>query len=122
MKACVFCQPQPYLLENERAAAFYDQQPVSPGHLLIIPKHHFRTLFDVPVTDTAALWALVAQAKQVLDARWHPAGYNVGVNVGPVAGQTVMHCHVHLIPRYPGDVVNPRGGVRNLMVSQTTDF
>jgi len=83
-----------------------------PGHLLIIPYRHIPGLFDATDEEQAALLALVRGAKHLLDGRFHPDGYNVGVNVGAAAGQTVMHLHVHVIPRYTGDVEDPRGGVR----------
>ncbi|MFC6182352.1 HIT family protein [Lactiplantibacillus daowaiensis] len=115
MTTCLFCQRQPYVLENDLAAAFFDIHPVSRGHLLIIPKQHYPTYFDVPAPDLAAMQALLMQAKAYLDQRYHPAGYNLGINVGATAGQTVMHCHVHLIPRYPGDVPDPTGGIRKML-------
>jgi len=80
-----------------------------PGHLLLIPFRHVADFFDA---ELAALLALVRDAKTLLDERFHPDGYNIGVNVGEAAGQTVMHLHVHVIPRYAGDVADPRGGVR----------
>ena len=83
-----------------------------PGHLLVIPYRHIPGLFDATDEEQAALLALVREAKDLLDGRLHPDGYNIGVNVGTAAGQTVMHLHVHVIPRYAGDVEDPRGGVR----------
>ncbi|AYJ42733.1 HIT family protein [Lactiplantibacillus pentosus] len=112
---CIFCQPQPYVLENDLAAAFYDLHPVSPGHLLIIPKAHYATYFDVPETTRTAMLTLLDQAKVMLDEARHPDGYNIGINVDAAAGQTVMHCHIHLIPRYHGDVPNPAGGIRKML-------
>ena len=119
---CIFCQPLPYVLENDLAAAFYDKYPVSPGHLLIIPKAHYETYFDVPAATRDAMLALLAQAKAYLDDQYHPDGYNIGINVGPVAGQTVMHCHLHLIPRYQGDVPHPAGGIRKMLPSEPSDL
>ncbi|VDG18834.1 HIT family protein [Lactiplantibacillus mudanjiangensis] len=121
MTTCIFCQPQPYVLENELAAAFFDIHPVSRGHLLIIPKGHYPTYFDVPAADLAAMQALLVQAKAYLDDRYHPAGYNLGFNVGPVAGQTVMHCHLHVIPRYVGDVPDPTGGIRKMLPTDQSE-
>jgi len=112
---CVFCQPLPLVLENDLAAAFFDKHPVSPGHLLIIPKRHYPTFFDVPTVERDAMFALLETAKGYLDNRYHPDGYNIGINVEPAAGQTVMHCHLHLIPRYQGDVPDPRGGIRKML-------
>jgi len=79
---------------------------------LLIPFRHIASLFDTTNEEQIALLALVREAKTLLDEHFHPDGYNVGVNVGKTAGQTVMHLHVHVIPRYAGDVDDPRGGVR----------
>ena len=86
-----------------------------PGHLLLIPFRHIPTLFEATDEEQAALLALVREAKDLLDERFHPDGYNIGVNVGTAAGQTVMHLHVHVIPRYAGDMEDPRGGVRGVI-------
>ncbi|MGQ2382842.1 HIT family protein [Lactiplantibacillus plantarum] len=120
--ACIFCQPLPYILENDLAAAFFDKKPVSPGHLLIIPKAHYTTYFDVPTATRNAMLALLTQAKAYLDAHNHPDGYNIGINVDPAAGQTVMHCHLHLIPRYQGDVPDPAGGIRKMLPDGVPDL
>jgi diadenosine tetraphosphate (Ap4A) HIT family hydrolase len=112
---CPLCQrlALPDLLaENALAVAFKDAFPVSPGHALIVPRRHVEGLFDLTAEEQAALWRLLPEVKARLDSRHAPAGYNVGVNVGEAAGQTVPHVHVHLIPRYAGDVEDPRGGVR----------
>ena len=111
---CPFCNPaeDEIVLANDLCYARYDRYPVSPGHLLLIPYRHIPTLFDATDEEQAALLALVREAKILLDKQFHPDGYNVGVNVGKAAGQTVMHLHVHVIPRYAGDMADPRGGVR----------
>ena len=111
---CPFCNPSPedIVLANDLCYARYDRYPVSPGHLLLIPFRHIPTLFDATDGEHAALLALVREAKTLLDEHFHPDGYNIGVNVRAAAGQTVMHLHVHVIPRYAGDVDDPRGGVR----------
>jgi len=111
---CPFCNPSPedIVLANSLCYARYDKYPVSPGHLLLIPFRHVADFFDATDEEQAALLALVREAKHLLDERFRPDGYNVGVNVGEAAGQTVMHLHVHVIPRYAGDVADPRGGVR----------
>ena len=111
---CPFCNPpeEEIVLQNSLCYARYDRYPVSPGHLLLIPFRHIPTLFDATDGEHAALLALVREAKTLLDEQFHPDGYNIGVNVGTAAGQTVMHLHVHVIPRYAGDVADPRGGVR----------
>jgi diadenosine tetraphosphate (Ap4A) HIT family hydrolase len=107
---CPFCNPpeDEIVLANDLCYARYDRYPVSPGHLLLIPYRHIPTLFDATDAELAALLALVREAKTLLDKQLHPDGYNVGT----AAGQTVMHLHVHVIPRYAGDVEDPRGGVR----------
>jgi diadenosine tetraphosphate (Ap4A) HIT family hydrolase len=114
--SCPFCQRlalrDGVLAEDEHAVAFTDAFPVSDGHSLIVPRRHVASLFDLSSEEMAAVWNLLPVLKQRLDARHAPAGYNVGVNVGEAAGQTVGHAHVHLIPRFPGDVADPRGGVR----------
>jgi diadenosine tetraphosphate (Ap4A) HIT family hydrolase len=97
---------------SELAVAFKDGFPVNPGHTLIVPRRHVAGLFELTAAEQAAVWALLQPVKERLDARHSPAGYNVGVNVGEAAGQTVGHVHVHVIPRYAGDVDDPRGGVR----------
>jgi len=111
---CPFCNPLPdeIVLQNTLCYARYDRYPASPGHLLLIPFRHVAGLFDATDAELTALLALAREAKTLLDERLHPDGYNVGANVGTAAGQTVMHLHVHVIPRYAGDVADPRGGVR----------
>ena len=83
--------------------------------MLIVPWRHFDNYFDVTEAERSSLWALVDEAKQLLDEEFTPDGYNVGVNVGRHAGQSVMHLHIHLMPRYEGDMENPRGGVRGVI-------
>jgi len=103
------------VLANDLCYARYDRYPISPGHLLLIPFRHVANFFDATDAEQAALLALVREAKAHLDREFGPDGYNVGVNVGQAAGQTVMHLHIHLIPRYRGDIENPRGGVRGVI-------
>ena len=98
--------------EARLAYARRDGYPVSQGHTLIIPRRHVQSLFDCSTEERQALLALLDQAKAQLDAEFHPDGYNIGINHGEAAGQTVMHLHIHLIPRYKGDKDDPRGGVR----------
>lgn len=115
MSACPFCGIAAPALDNELAFACFDKYPVNPGHLLILTRRHVATWFDATAAEQAALLALVDEGRRLLDARHGPDGYNIGINVGPVAGQTVMHLHIHLIPRYLGDVSDPRGGVRGVI-------
>jgi diadenosine tetraphosphate (Ap4A) HIT family hydrolase len=102
-------------MANALAYARLDKFPVTPGHLLLIPMRHEPDFLAIHADELAAIWSLVVQAKALLDTQYHPDGYNLGVNVGEVAGQTIAHAHLHLIPRYRGDVENPRGGVRGVV-------
>lgn len=119
---CIFCQKNEIVLENGLAKAFWDLHPVRKGHLLIVPKQHYATYFDIPGPTKQAMDALLAEGKVLLDQTYQPAGYNIGINVGAAAGQTVMHAHIHLIPRYTGDVPDPRGGVRKLIPAAVKRF
>jgi diadenosine tetraphosphate (Ap4A) HIT family hydrolase len=114
MNSCPFCKlPRDRIVfESELALAIRDKFPVSPGHTLILPKRHVASPLDTTPEEQATLLKLLCIARVDLDHVHHPAAYNVGVNDGAAAGQTVMHLHVHLIPRYPGDRNDPRGGVR----------
>lgn len=115
MKTCPFCALEDPLLSNALAVAAFDSNPVTDGHLLVITRRHVADWFDCSPDEHDAIHALLHEGRQLLDARFVPAGYNVGVNVGEVAGQTIMHVHVHLIPRYRGDMSDPRGGVRGVI-------
>jgi diadenosine tetraphosphate (Ap4A) HIT family hydrolase len=99
-------------MANELACAFSDAFPVSRGHALIIPRRHESDFFRLAEAEHSAIMELVRQMKVSLQERHHPDAYNIGVNAGAAAGQTVAHAHVHLIPRYKGDAEDPRGGVR----------
>ena len=92
--------------------AIRDAFPVSPGHTLLVPRRHVGSLFDLTVVEWVELGQLLAQVRTALQAEFRPDGFNVGINDGTAAGQTVMHLHVHLIPRYRGDRPDPRGGIR----------
>jgi diadenosine tetraphosphate (Ap4A) HIT family hydrolase len=112
---CVFCdrlEGDAYIAANRLAAAFPDAFPISLGHSLIVPRRHEANFLTLTETEQAAVWQLVHEVREDVDARFHPDGYNLGVNVGVAAGQTVWHAHLHLIPRYAGDCGDPRGGVR----------
>jgi diadenosine tetraphosphate (Ap4A) HIT family hydrolase len=117
---CPFChlEPSRITLENDCAAAFPDAFPVAEGHTLVIPKRHVASLFDLPDAEQMAVWRLVAQVRSNLESALRPDGFNVGVNDGPAAGQTVLHAHVHVIPRRTGDVADPRGGVRWVLTAK----
>lgn len=115
MKYCTFCEEveKTKYLENEYAYAVYDLFPVNHGHTLIIPKRHTEGPFDLDSEEILAIYQLMKECKTVLDKEFQPEGYNIGANVGKVAGQSVFHLHFHMIPRYKDDVVKPRGGIRN---------
>lgn len=119
MIECMFCRlPETdILVENEMALAFFDKFPVNEGHVLIIPKRHLASLFDATLEEVISIWKLLEEVTEKLNKRFHPDGYNVGVNVGAAAGQTVFHLHIHVIPRYHGDVQDPRGGIRKIKKS-----
>lgn len=113
--ACPFCErleAGDIIAQNDLAAALKDAFPVSPGHTLIVPKRHEPNFFSLSRAEVKAIFELVNLAKQKLDPEFNPDGYNIGINEGAAAGQTVFHVHVHLIPRFHGDVPEPRGGIR----------
>ncbi len=111
---CTFCTlPKSRVVEcNELAIWIYDAYPVSPGHSLIIPKRHIGSYFEISVEERMAMHTLLDRAKETLTQMLVPHGFNIGINDGPIAGQTVLHLHMHLIPRFEGDVADPRGGIR----------
>ena len=119
MKGCCFCveniDKSKILFETSNWIALLDSFPVSKGHTLLIPKEHFETYFDLTDAYKNSLDYRLNDVKRLLDAEYHPDGYNVGFNCGEAAGQSIMHFHLHIIPRYKGDVENPRGGVRGVI-------
>jgi diadenosine tetraphosphate (Ap4A) HIT family hydrolase len=106
------------LAESELVYAMADKFPVSPGHTLIIPRRHCADYFLLLPDELSACWALVNKMKLLLDNQYHPDGYNIGINNLEAAGQTVPHVHIHLIPRYHGDVARPQGGVRGVILAR----
>jgi len=115
---CPFCRLSrrvEIICETATCVAFYDGYPVSPGHALIIPKRHVASYFDLTNHEREAMNVMLQYVRQKIDERFHPDGYNVGINVGEAAGQSVFHVHMHLIPRYKGDVESPKGGVRGVI-------
>ncbi len=111
---CPFCTlPIERIIDsNDLAIVIRDGFPISQGHTLIIPKRHTGSFFDTSDEEKLALFELIERAKLKIDQEFHPDSYNIGINDGPAAGQTVPHLHIHLIPRYKGDQEDPRGGVR----------
>ncbi len=111
---CPFCKinPNRILWQNDHAFVIYDGFPVSKGHALVIPKRHNASFFDTSTEERDALLTGLDYARQRIDEDHQPAAFNIGINDGQAAGQTVPHLHIHVIPRYDGDVDDPRGGVR----------
>lgn len=115
---CIFCDlinKKDVLFSNEYASCFFDNFPVSKGHILIIPNRHVRTYFDLNKNEIEAIFDLSIKVKEYIDNLYHPDGYNIGFNVEESGGQSVFHCHMHVIPRYQGDIDNPRGGIRKIL-------
>jgi diadenosine tetraphosphate (Ap4A) HIT family hydrolase len=114
---CPFCSLDSgrIVMGNELAMAFYDGFPVSPGHCLIVTRRHVASFFETSDEERIALLQLLEKVQELLLRERRPDGYNIGINDGTAAGQTVMHLHIHLIPRYSGDTDDPRGGVRWVM-------
>lgn len=114
---CLFCEiPESEIIVNhDLCFARWDKFPVSPGHLLVIPKRHFVSVFDATAGEFQAFREVLVLARKVIEKEYRPDGYNIGVNDGQTAGQSVFHVHIHVIPRYQGDVENPLGGVRGVI-------
>ena len=114
LKPCLFCHLpfERIVAANEFGVVIRDAYPISPGHTLVIPRRHLGSFFDLEITEKNGLLNLLDQAKNTLDFEMKPKGYNVGINDGAVAGQTILHLHIHLIPRFEGDQKDARGGVR----------
>lgn len=112
---CPFCIDPSPIVENSLAFARFDRYPVSEGHLLVIPRRHVADFFELTEAERSAVFSLVQEAHGLVMSKFQPTGFNIGINVGAAAGQTVWHVHVHLIPRYLGDVEDPRGGVRGVI-------
>lgn len=112
---CPFCGIAQPILSNELAFVILDRDPVSPGHMLIIPYRHVADWFDATADEQCAILSLAQSARRMTIETRHPDGFNMGVNCGHAAGQTVFHVHLHLIPRYAGDMDDPRGGVRGVI-------
>jgi superfamily II DNA or RNA helicase/diadenosine tetraphosphate (Ap4A) HIT family hydrolase len=121
---CIFCQPDRSRIafETDQFIGLWDGFPVSPGHLLVIPRRHIPTWYDATAEEQVALLQGIEMARQEILRRHQPDGFNIGINIGAAAGQTVFHLHIHLIPRYSGDLPDPRGGVRNVIPSKGNYF
>ena len=115
---CELCTPNDVVFENELAYVRYDNNSLSRGHVLVVPKRHVANFFDMTAEEQSAVLALLNQAHQSSLAQHSPDGYNIGVNIGKAGGQNRMHVHVHLIPRYSGDVPDPSGGIRCVLAGK----
>jgi diadenosine tetraphosphate (Ap4A) HIT family hydrolase len=118
MLDCPFCHAVStgdYLLRSEEWMLRFDKYPVSQGHMLLIPIRHVRTVDQLDPTQWEGLYDILRRAIAVVGEEFHTTSYNLGVNAGAVAGQTIEHLHLHVIPRYPGDVPDPTGGVRGVI-------
>jgi len=107
--------PERVFLETDSAVAFYDAYPISKGHALVVPKVPVVSVFEFDSDLQAAIWETVRLTREFLEDEFHPDGFNIGINDGQAAGQTIPHAHIHIIPRYKGDCFDPRGGIRWIM-------
>jgi len=113
---CPFCNiDREIILSSDLCLAVYDKYPVNKGHVLIISKRHVEDYFDLDEKEIESIWKMVIEVKNILDIKYNPQGYNIGFNVGKEAGQTIDHVHIHVIPRYTGDMDDPTGGVRHVI-------
>ena len=112
---CELCRPENLLIQGSLAYVRYDTNSLSPGHVLVVPRRHVASYFDMTVQEKAEILALLDRAQTKIAADHSPDGYNIGVNIGRAAGQNRMHVHVHLVPRYSGDVHDPSGGIRCIL-------
>jgi diadenosine tetraphosphate (Ap4A) HIT family hydrolase len=112
MRDCELCRATEVLFENDLAYARPDNHALSRGHMLVVPKRHVADFFAMTPAEQGAVLALLGQAQSFIQRTHAPDGYNIGANVGKAAGQSRMHVHLHLIPRYAGDVPDPSGGIR----------
>jgi len=113
---CLFCKDaRGVSIQHELAFSARDSYPASLGHTLVIPRRHVASFFELTTEEVAACMQLIQEEKKLLDDEFKPDGYNIGVNVGQAAGQSIFHVHIHIIPRYKGDVENPQGGVRHVI-------
>jgi diadenosine tetraphosphate (Ap4A) HIT family hydrolase len=113
-----FLKVEPRLFENEVGFVIFDGFPVSEGHCLVIPHRIYPDYFRSTDEEFLGLTELLIRARKFLEEQYSPTGFNVGINCGADSGQTVLHAHIHLIPRYPGDVPDPSGGVRGVIPSK----
>jgi diadenosine tetraphosphate (Ap4A) HIT family hydrolase len=115
---CPLCQEEDVILRNDYAYVRRDNFQLSRGHVLVVPVRHVANYFDMTLEEKHAVVTLLDQAKALIESEHAPDGYNIGVNIGKAGGQSRMHVHVHLIPRYEGDVADPRGGIRCVLAKK----
>jgi diadenosine tetraphosphate (Ap4A) HIT family hydrolase len=111
---CPFCNPgadREITVENRDVYSMSDLFPVTKGHTLIIPRRHCANYFDLAPEEQVSCWKMVNEVKVVLSEKYNPDGFNVCININEAAGQSVFHVHIHVIPRYKGEIINPIGGV-----------
>jgi len=111
---CPFCNIDPSIIlgNNDLAVIIPDRHPVASGHCLVVPKRHFPSFFQATTEEKQSFLTCLDLAKSLVEKDFKPDGYNIGINDGEAAGQTISHLHIHLIPRYEGDASDPRGGIR----------
>lgn len=119
-EACELCEPDMLLFGDDLAYVRHDNNSLSPGHVLVIPRRHVSNFFDMTRDEKMSVVALLDRAKSEIKKQHAPDGYNIGVNVERAGGQSRMHVHVHLIPRYAGDVAEPAGGIRCVLTARAT--
>jgi diadenosine tetraphosphate (Ap4A) HIT family hydrolase len=117
---CELCRLDQVLFEEAEAYVRYDNNSLSRGHVLVVPRRHVASFFDMTGPEKARVLELLDRAQEHVQREFRPDGYNIGVNVGRAGGQSRMHVHVHLIPRYTGDVADPRGGIRCVLAKRAT--
>ncbi len=116
---CELCQPDMVLLEDDLAYVRFDNNSLSRGHVLVVPRRHVADFFDMTWEEKGSVLALLDRVRAHIESVFAPDGYNIGINIGSAAGQSRMHVHVHLIPRYRGDVADPRGGIRCVLAGRS---
>lgn len=117
---CLFCdknneKKHRIIFENDMFYSRWDNFPVSPGHAEVVPKKHIKSFFDLNKDELLRMYELIIKTRDAIVAEYEPDAFNIGINDGETAGRTINHLHIHLIPRYKGDVENPKGGIRNII-------
>lgn len=118
-RECELCKPEDVVFEDALAYVRYDSNSLCRGHVIAVPRRHVASFFDLSAEEQSSVLSLLVKAQKMIHAQHWPDGYNIGLNVGEAGGQSRMHVHMHLIPRYKGDVADPRGGVRCVLRDPT---